>query len=959
MRTELSLCMAALLAAAAVCGAAAQGWLEDFETGTKGSYGAADVTCSMGSWHMDDALIGKLANDKLFGKQSVRIQNSGFISMNFDKSGGAGEISVYFAKYGTDGNATGKIEYSTDGGASWTQAGDTVPIESANLTQAKRILNIGGNIRFRISKTGGNHVNVDDIAITDHSGPPPLAAPVALGATGVSADGFTANWTEVAEAEGYLLDVWQVAITGAVAGVTAFEESFDGFAAGSPDSGASSTDVSGNLDNYTARTGWSGQRVYQAGGTVKMGKSSELGWIMTPEIDLSGHGGTFEISMKACAWSGDSTEFKVLLVNGTETNSLGTVAGLNNDATYTFLAKSVSGSGGTDASKLLFEGMQASKGRFFLEDLVVTQGVVAGAPQTNFVCASAAAGGLSTNLTGLTPGVYYYSVRAEDSERVSANSNVITVDTANPLPPVVDPVAPQMVRLGDTLEFAVTVTPTEGDPVTATNAVAETNVSGAWSFENGLFSFTPVTEDLGEQRFVFSAADKDGTNTMTVIVTVRRAQVQAVVMDAAAGSYTQDFDALATSGTTNEWDNLAWPLPAWSAFAKTTLVTSYRTGTGTGTAVGLYSFGADADRSLGSLTSSSGNPLLYGLAFTNATEQAVTNLSISFTAEQWRVGANADAHTLTFEYCVTNRALPLIEGAWRRVKALCFESPLVTNDTQSSGACYAAARLAAKLPRPVAAGEVVLLRWRDPYEAYGHAFGIDDLAVTWAAGAMPDAIAVGLAGASEDFDEMGGSATEELPWMWRAESRDDAPRVSGPYAAAGTRTALANSVSDFTDAGIYNFTSSQACDRAVGGLADGTTAKSVTLCAKFRNVTGLALRNWDVGYSVEKYRNGTVATAVRLLRSTDGEIWQESGVPTVFAPDADTSGYAPDSCPGANVVEQRRVIFDVPVAKNGVFYLAWQVAVAEGEVTEGAQALGVDDIVVMPRLPRGSVMRLE
>ncbi|MDD4019849.1 MAG: hypothetical protein PHV28_18115 [Kiritimatiellae bacterium] len=799
------------------------------------------------------------------------------------------------------------------------------------------------------------HINV---LYSDYSGPAPLAAPMALEATAVNAGGFTANWSAVAGAEGYLLDVWQVAITGTVAGVTAFDESFDGFTGGTSYSSPSSTDISDTLDTYTEQAGWCGYKVYQAGGTAKMGTTSALGWIMTPEIDLSAHGGTFDISMRACAWSGDSAEFKVFLVNGTETNSLGTVAGLNNDATYTFMAKSVSGSGGTDASKLLFEGMQANKGRFFLEDLAVIQGGAAGAPQTNFVCEGAAVGGLSTNLISLAPGVYYYRVRAEDGERVSADSKVIAVDTANPLPPAVEPVAPQTVRLGGTLEFAVTVTSTEGDPVTATNAVAETDVAGAWTFENGLFSFTPASDDLGERRFVFTAQDKDGwSDPMTVIVTVRRAQTQAVVMEDAVGSYTQDFDTLEGSGTENDWDNLAWPLPAWSAFAKTTAVTSYRTGTGT--AGGLYSFGADADRSLGSLTSSSGNPLRYGLAFTNATGQAVTNLSISFTAEQWRVGANADAHTLTFEYCVTNCALPLIEGEWRRVKALCFESPLGTNDMQAAGACYAAAWLAATITRPVAAGEMMMFRWCDPYETYGHGFGIDDLALSWAAGAMPDAIPVGLAGVVEDFDEMGGSATEELPWKWRVEQRDDAPRLSGPYSAAGNRTAQANTVQDFTVAGSYNFTSAQAGDRAVGGLADGATAKSVTVAAKFSNVSGIALKNWKVCYNVEKYRNGTVETAVQLLVSNDGEMWQTAGAPTVFAADTDTLGYAPDARPGATVVEERHVTFDVPVAKGGVFYMAWQIAVAEGEVTEGAQALGVDDITVMPRVPNGSVLRVE
>ena len=142
-------------------------------------------------------------------------------------------------------------------------------------------------------------------------------------------------------------------------------ENFDGFTAGSTGSGASSSDISGGLDTLTQTPGWSGSKVYQAGGTAKMGTGSALGFLQTPIIDLSGDGGIFVIRFKAMAWSGDSTAMKVT-VNGT-THIL---RGLSNSG-YTLREIELYLTGGNANSVIKFEGLQAAKGRFFMEDLVI------------------------------------------------------------------------------------------------------------------------------------------------------------------------------------------------------------------------------------------------------------------------------------------------------------------------------------------------------------------------------------------------------------------------------------------------------------------------------------------------------------------------------------------------------------------------------------------------------------
>ncbi|MDD4103096.1 MAG: hypothetical protein PHU80_10770, partial [Kiritimatiellae bacterium] len=696
MRTGRAWCGAFLFTAAAVC-CAMGGEEAEVLTETTDSPPSGWTYSGLGSAYSDGGIKLDNTGDYVITKiYDASVTNIVIVSKGYSTSGTTLDIIA----------STDRIIWNNDKKQVLTPATTTT-------TQSFDFAEADGFRAFKLlmQKTDGNiGLYYVKVLYSDYSGPSPLAAPVALEATAVNEGGFTANWTEVDEAGGYRLDVWTFL------GIppTTATEGFDDYPSSTP-------------EGWTIKNG--DTKIYTSSGNFSAA---------SPSVSLSetGH------EIVTCVYPAAVTNFSFWYKGQSPSNSfLNVYAYCGED--WTQLARFAVTNSGAFTNYNFEANLQYTqfklvydkdKGNLALDDISASYG----AATEHYIFSDEGVANTNFSLAGLTPGVYHYRVRAEDGERVSADSNVVTVDTeAEPVPPLIEPVLPQSVRLGGTLEFTVTVTPTEGDPVTATNAVAETPVSGAWSFEHGLFSFTPVCEDLGEQRFVFTAQDKDGwSEPMTVIVTVRRAQAQAVSMDAAAGSYAQDFDTLATSGTENEWDNLAWPLPAWSAFAKTAAATSYRASAGTSTAGGLYSLGADADRALGSLGSDSTNPLLYGLALTNATGQAVTNLNISFTAEQWRA-ANQAPQTLHFEYCVTNRALPLTEGAWRRVKALCFESPVVTN---AADAVYAASGLAAQLPRPVAAGEVVLLRWRDPDDSGSdHALGIDDLAVTWAAGAMPDA----------------------------------------------------------------------------------------------------------------------------------------------------------------------------------------------------------------------------
>jgi len=146
------------------------GFPETFETGTKTAYAAADVVLSTGSWNFNDALLGNSTSDRKNGTKSVRVQNSGTVTMNFDVTNGASSVTLAAALFGTDAASTWQLWYSTNSGTSWTQAGTTITTSSTALTTSTFALNVVGNVRFQIRKTSGTgRLNFDDFNIVDNS----------------------------------------------------------------------------------------------------------------------------------------------------------------------------------------------------------------------------------------------------------------------------------------------------------------------------------------------------------------------------------------------------------------------------------------------------------------------------------------------------------------------------------------------------------------------------------------------------------------------------------------------------------------------------------------------------------------------------------------------------------------------------------------------------------------------
>lgn len=140
--------------------------VEPFDSGTKTSYTAADVTLSGGSWRFDNALIGDLSTDKKNGTKSARIKAAGFIAMNFNVTS-ASTVIVKHANFGTDTGATWKLQKSTNSGSTWTDVGGTYT-SGGTLASQTITVNETGSVRFRIvvGGTSGSRMNIDDFEIT-------------------------------------------------------------------------------------------------------------------------------------------------------------------------------------------------------------------------------------------------------------------------------------------------------------------------------------------------------------------------------------------------------------------------------------------------------------------------------------------------------------------------------------------------------------------------------------------------------------------------------------------------------------------------------------------------------------------------------------------------------------------------------------------------------------------------
>lgn len=221
------------------------------------------------------------------------------------------------------------------------------------------------------------------------------------------------------------------------------------------------------------------------------------------------------------------------------------------------------------------------------------------------------------------------------------------------------------------------------------------------------------------------------------------------------GSYTQNFDTLATTGTTNAWAN-GTTLNGWYAVfgpaatanvtrdASTTQTTVYIADTGSSNSGGVHSHGvagvnALTERALGSV-GSGGWEGVYAVVIQNNTGADIIDFTLTYDGEQWRNGnpSPAAAHSLVFDYRIM-ATLPVavadFDAAdttnYTAVPALNFTGPL-TGGTAGAVDGNAAANRVAGITANTAAfipnGSYLILRWWDNNDASNdHGLSIDNI----------------------------------------------------------------------------------------------------------------------------------------------------------------------------------------------------------------------------------------
>lgn len=152
-------------------------YIVDFEDASKARYASGDVTLNGISWNMTEALIGADAADFKNGTRSARLRGYGTssITMQSDKPGGLGAISLQHKRYGTDTQVEWIVEYSINGGSNWVEAGRFTA--GASVATFSSEINQPGpaRIRLRTTATGTSNrrTNVDDITLGNYSIPVP------------------------------------------------------------------------------------------------------------------------------------------------------------------------------------------------------------------------------------------------------------------------------------------------------------------------------------------------------------------------------------------------------------------------------------------------------------------------------------------------------------------------------------------------------------------------------------------------------------------------------------------------------------------------------------------------------------------------------------------------------------------------------------------------------------------
>ena len=132
--------------------------------------------------------------------------------------------------------------------------------------------------------------------------------------------------------------------------------------------------------------------------------------------------------------------------------------------------------------------------------------------------------GLSLQLvgTGITYSAFTWHSNEVSATRGTKNANqaFMVVGPVTNLPAAMDPVGSKSVTVSNLLQFTVTGSETDGDPLTLTVSNAPAGATFGATGTVGLFTFVPSSAQVGVYTTVFYATDIGGSTYQSVLITV-------------------------------------------------------------------------------------------------------------------------------------------------------------------------------------------------------------------------------------------------------------------------------------------------------------------------------------------------------------------------------------------------------------------------------------------------------
>ena len=388
-----------------------------------------------------------------------------------------------------------------------------------------------------------------------------------------------------------------------------------------------------------------------------------------------------------------------------------------------------------------------------------------------------------------------------------------------------------------------------------------------------------------------------------------------VSISALGTPYTEDFNTLEFTATSSTVPPTNWSFLEIGTNANN----AYRVGTGSGTTGDTYSFGSasNSERAWGALNSGSLDSVWVGAQYTNNTGSTVSNLTITYTGEQWRKAtARTTPDSISFLYSLNATGLGINSGTWVGATALNFITPAanygstVTSGLLDGNLSVNRQTLSFTLTGlSIANGQSIWLAWVDRNVAgTDDGLAIDDVSVVACAGTPSSAITSNTTICSGASVTLSVSYTGGQPWSFSWTDGVTPTNVTGitssPYSLSVTPSANTTySISSVSGpCGVPTITNTNVVVSvsALAGIA--SISGNQTICNSVSTSVNVALTGvapWSVTWT-----DGTTPTTVTGLTGSPYSFSQTPSATTTYTVTAssDACGASTISGSGAAII---------------------------------------------------------